>query len=271
MSLKQIHGLNYTDFVYEKSGIESVVDSSLNATGWISDSNSEMENVSVTESPDLLVATYQCGAFPIDWLDVNNAPDVCEPWRPETTELEQQQTVEELTQKRAYELSTDFMKSGVERQSTDTAENQYYSRLPGLCDESKRRNKSAIDKNTINSIVHLGAVVALVLIVLGVLANSVTAINSVTDLSSGLKFYLPRIGMVSFASCLARFFMSEYRTSLAQNQYLQNESTNIESREIALTAAIGLECHETIQSVITTYAHTDRNKKNESTPFRKHP
>ena len=84
------------------------------------------------------------------------------------------------------------------------------------------------------------------------------------DLAAGSLPYainfLPRLTLVIFIEVFAYFFLRLYKASLAEIKYFQNELTNLESKHIALLAALRCENGVTLSKVIEALAKTERNQ-----------
>lgn len=73
-----------------------------------------------------------------------------------------------------------------------------------------------------------------------------------------LMNFLPRLSLVIFIELFAFFFLRLYKATLAEIKYFQNEMTNIETKAIALRAAIDA-TGDTHVDVIRSLAQTERN------------
>ena len=71
--------------------------------------------------------------------------------------------------------------------------------------------------------------------------------------------FVPRLTLVIFIEVFAYFFLSLYRSSLAEIKYIQNEITTVESKFLALQVATLGNKEETMQEVISKLAATERN------------
>jgi hypothetical protein len=71
--------------------------------------------------------------------------------------------------------------------------------------------------------------------------------------------YLPKLSLVFAIELLAFFFLSLYRSNLAEIKYFQNETTNIESRLLALRVALSVKSDELTKDVVAQLARTERN------------
>jgi hypothetical protein len=71
--------------------------------------------------------------------------------------------------------------------------------------------------------------------------------------------YLPKLSLVLAIELLAFFFLSLYRSSLAEIKYFQNETTNVESRLLALRVALNVKSDELTKDVVAQLARTERN------------
>ena len=71
---------------------------------------------------------------------------------------------------------------------------------------------------------------------------------------------LLRISLTLFIEVFAYFFLRLYRDSLAEIKYFQNETTNIESKFLALRVALGSSDGQfMVRDVVNSLARTDRN------------
>ena len=86
--------------------------------------------------------------------------------------------------------------------------------------------------------------------------------------ASVLSYYFPRVTFVIFIEVFAFFFLRLYKVSLDDTKFYQNELTNVESRAIALRAALIDERPAEIGNILGELATTERNfvlKKGETT------
>ena len=84
-----------------------------------------------------------------------------------------------------------------------------------------------------------------------------------------MRYFIPRLSLVGFVELFAYFFLRLYKASLAEIKYFQNELTNIESKAIALGAALNTQKESTISDTIISLSNTERNRilqKGETTP-----
>jgi hypothetical protein len=95
---------------------------------------------------------------------------------------------------------------------------------------------------------------------LSILGTSVySEIVSNKDMWSFASHFLPRLTLVIFIEIFAYFFLSLYRSSLQEIKYFQNEMTNVESKQIALIAALNLADSAAIDKILTSLSETERN------------
>ena len=80
--------------------------------------------------------------------------------------------------------------------------------------------------------------------------------------------YIPRLTLVIFIEIFAYFFLKLYKSSLSEIKYFQNEMTNVEAKQAALTISLD-EDDKTVRSdIVKMLANTERNsvlKKGETT------
>jgi len=81
------------------------------------------------------------------------------------------------------------------------------------------------------------------------------------DLDALLWHYVPRLSIAIFIEIFSFFFLKLYRNSLEDIKFFQNEITNIESRIIALEAAIYSGNQSSIENVVLELSKTERNFK----------
>jgi len=84
-----------------------------------------------------------------------------------------------------------------------------------------------------------------------------------------VRHFIPRLSLVGFVELFAYFFLRLYKASLAEIKYFQNELTNVESKAIALGAALNTQKESTISDTIISLTKTERNRilqKGETTP-----
>ena len=74
-----------------------------------------------------------------------------------------------------------------------------------------------------------------------------------------ISHFVPRLTLVILIELFAYFFLSLYKASLAEIKYFQNELTNIESKELALQAALNSGEASMISDIVSKLALTERN------------
>ncbi len=107
-------------------------------------------------------------------------------------------------------------------------------------------------------------ILAVVLLGYVVLTAEITPLT----LDSFLWHYAPRITISIFIQIFSFFFLKLYRNSLEDIKYFQNELTNLDSKFIALEAAMSVGNLEITANAIEKLSSTDRNarlQKGEST------
>jgi hypothetical protein len=104
----------------------------------------------------------------------------------------------------------------------------------------------------------LGAVTTVVgLALLGLSVFS--ELSAAKDIWTFVSHFVPRLTLVLMIELFAYFFLSLYKTSLGEIKYFQNELTNIESKQIALRAALSGTDQAVVSGILTKLADTDRN------------
>lgn len=104
----------------------------------------------------------------------------------------------------------------------------------------------------------LGAVTTI--IGLGLLGVSVFAeVTEPKDAWSFAARFLPRLTLVLMIELFAYFFLSLYKASLAEIKYFQNELTNLEAKQVALSAAISHGESSVVSDILSKIATTERN------------
>ncbi|VVQ23337.1 hypothetical protein PS925_05294 [Pseudomonas fluorescens] len=113
----------------------------------------------------------------------------------------------------------------------------------------------------------LGAITTLAGVLL--LGASVFSELTVTkDWWGFVSHFAPRLTLVILIELFAYFFLSLYKASLSEIKFFQNELTNIESKQIALRAAMSLSDPIAITNILNKLADTERNHvldKNQTT------
>ncbi|WP_460160351.1 hypothetical protein [Pseudomonas sp. S2_B10] len=72
--------------------------------------------------------------------------------------------------------------------------------------------------------------------------------------------FTPRLSLVVFVEVFAYFFLRLYKAGLSEIKYFQNELTNLESKHIALMAALRSQDSNMMNKVIEAVAATERNQ-----------
>jgi len=72
--------------------------------------------------------------------------------------------------------------------------------------------------------------------------------------------FTPRLSLVVFVEVFAYFFLRLYKAGLSEIKYFQNELTNLESKHVALMAALRSQDSNMMNKVIEAIAATERNQ-----------
>lgn len=105
----------------------------------------------------------------------------------------------------------------------------------------------------------LGAITTITgLLLLG--ASVFSELTSIKDWWGFISHFAPRLTLVILIEVFAYFFLSLYKASLSEIKFFQNELTNIESKQIALQAAITLSDPLAITNILNKLADTERNR-----------
>jgi hypothetical protein len=83
--------------------------------------------------------------------------------------------------------------------------------------------------------------------------------SDVVNLEQFLMGYLPKFTLIVFVEIFAYFFLGLYKKGLADIKYFQNEITNIESKSVALDAALSYKEKDIIADVLNKISSTERN------------
>ncbi len=147
---------------------------------------------------------------------------------------------------------------GVERQHTQTI-----GRLREELYALRRRGNLNL------SIGILTTITGLFLLAAFVMGNSfIPSREAPPTLEKFLIDFVPRLSLVVLIEIFAYFFLSLYKSSLAEIKYFQNEVTSIEAKFMALRLAAQSDSLEHLTSAIDSLAKTERNfilKKNQTT------
>jgi hypothetical protein len=145
-------------------------------------------------------------------------------------------------------LESDQQKTSQERELT--------TRL----DDSRIRLRRELDALGWRGNLNLALGVITTVIGITLLGFSVFAETSAPkDLLTLASHFVPRLALVLLIELFAFFFLSLYRSSLSEIKYFQNELTNIESKQLALRAAIDSKDSALLGEVVGKLASTERN------------
>lgn len=82
---------------------------------------------------------------------------------------------------------------------------------------------------------------------------------AITDITSLLAHYIPRITTIIFIEVFAFFFLRLYKSGLQEIKYFQNELTNIEMQLIAIEATLFQRHNKPLEGIIDQLIKTERN------------
>lgn len=144
--------------------------------------------------------------------------------------------------------------------AADQQRNSQERELAARLDDSRIRLQRELDalgrRGNLN--LALGAITTVIGISL--LGFSVFAETSVAkNLWTLASHFAPRLALVLLIELFAFFFLSLYKSSLSEIKYFQNELTNIESKQLALRAAIDSKDAALLGDVVGKFASTERN------------
>lgn len=94
---------------------------------------------------------------------------------------------------------------------------------------------------------------------LSVLGWAVFQTPATSDPKTLIAYFLPRLSLVILIEVFAYFFLRLYKESLSGIKYFQNELTNVESRQIALDAALQSSSPELQSYIVQALSNTERN------------
>lgn len=169
--------------------------------------------------------------------------------------------IEESSELISKDIQEDISKKLKDSTRNDTLLSQF-----GDC---TRRLKSEVDslgrRGNLN--LGLGAITTITgLLLLG--ASVFSELTSINDWWGFISHFTPRLTLVILIELFAYFFLSLYKASLSEIKFFQNELTNIESKQIALQAAMTLSDPLAITNILNNLADTERNhvlKKDQTT------
>lgn len=153
-----------------------------------------------------------------------------------------------------------LLKEISDRVTADHLRNMGEVDLARRFDDSRKRLLSELEslgrRGNLN--LTLGAVTTVIgLTMLG--ATVFTGAAGSNDVWSFVSHFLPRITLVLMIELFAYFFLSLYKGSLAEIKYFQNELTNIESKQVALNAAVHAGDASIVSQILLRIADTERN------------
>lgn len=143
------------------------------------------------------------------------------------------------------------------RHSLDQRFDQMASRL-------QRETQDLARRGNLNLVLGMGTTLAGVAI-LGMAVYQTPVGASYSEL---LAYYVPRATLVLLIELFAYFFLRLYKDSLSGIKYFQNELTNVESKQVALSAAMDGDSQELKAHVVQALSGTERNfvlQKDETT------
>lgn len=168
---------------------------------------------------------------------------------------------ERLKNKILSSASSEFMES-VERKVDRFTNTELYKGRLAL--KSFENTRTRID----NTIIGLGRRGAINLIIGGFVTLIGAAmlwkfaiVDSPKDANPAqyIMHFVPRLAIVALVQVFALFFLKLYKIGLEEIKYFQNELTNIEQREVAISLALLADDPPLRSSILDTISKTDRN------------
>ncbi len=148
-------------------------------------------------------------------------------------------------------ISADAMQSIRERYGVD--------RIEQIFTEAKLRKLKTISRHV--SRAKSSLLTGSVICICGVIGLIYFVVANHADLmwQSQLLYYVPRLSTIILVELFACFFFSLYKRGLDDLKYLENEITDVESREVAIHAALAGGSETQIAGIVTTLLALDRN------------
>ncbi|WP_112181630.1 hypothetical protein [Paraliobacillus zengyii] len=84
-------------------------------------------------------------------------------------------------------------------------------------------------------------------------------LESANDTLSFIVQFVPKLSLVIFIEVFAFFFLSLYKTSLAEIKYYQNEMTKIETKYLALVTALELKSEDITLEILREFSSIGHN------------
>ena len=182
----------------------------------------------------------------------------------ELDEEQKKALFEKITKSIEGNLTTDFydkIGDSIKYKITDDKKDQIYA-LYKRFESSITRLKSEIELLTKRANINLIIGSIITVAALGLLGYFVVKedFNSPDILNVTLHF-IPRLSLVIFIELFSFFFLKLYRTSLSEIKYYQNELTNIETQQLALSTATSFGSEKDISIIINQLCTVERNFK----------
>ncbi|MGE1094703.1 hypothetical protein [Pseudomonas zeae] len=127
-------------------------------------------------------------------------------------------------------------------------------------DESRTRLSRELEALSRRGNLNLALGAFTTVIGLSILGMSVfQEVTTSKDIWEFAAHFAPRLTLVVMIELFAYFFLALYKTSLQEIKYFQNELTNVESKQIALSVALDASDQSLIAGMISSLAATERN------------
>lgn len=131
--------------------------------------------------------------------------------------------------------------------------------LEGQFNNMTRRLSTEVDDLAKRGNLNLFLGIMTTLIGLSALAYSVFYSPETRAPEELLVYFIPRVSLVLLIEIFAYFFLRLYKQSLSEIKYFQNEITNVESKQLAVSIMSGNQSSELMSRVVESLSSTERN------------
>lgn len=175
------------------------------------------------------------------------------------SEEEKQEIKAGVQQGLTGDISNILLKELEDKYSIDIKAERQVKLLREQLDRTRSRLRQEIEALGRRGNVNLVIGVLTTIVAIGILASTVLSQEAKLNMETLVSHFLPRFTLSIFIEIFSFFFLKLYKSGLSEIKYFQNELTNVEAKFVALENAFLNNNGESLHTVITDFAKTERN------------
>lgn len=176
------------------------------------------------------------------------------------TNLDQEEIIENVKVRLKNESIESYLNSVKQKFLENEYKNNIFESTKNSLDRIQKQTSESNRRANLNLILGMSfAIVGIGILVYFIINGSFYTKSDGYDLAKFTIDFLPRISIIILIEVFAYFFLRLYKVSLNDAKYFQNESTNLESKFLALEISLQRDDKELIDLCVTDLLAIERN------------